>query len=224
MPNPWLALPEQVPYVLREDQPYVDAWNETWGAQNERIRLHTEVLPEPFSGPRDASLVVLSLNPGWSGMEPREHASALGRVIRGSIGDDEAQHVQPGLLDEFAGTEGGKWKRKCFRFVTERSGISYDALAIRVLWIEFHAYHSKGWKPLPVTLPSQWFGFDLVRQAVERGAVVVLLRGGRAWHVAVPSLMNYQRAFTTKTARNSSISPGNLPSGAFDEVINALGR
>jgi hypothetical protein len=43
MRNPWLALPHKRPFVLPEDEPYVDAWHDL--AQPRR-RLATELLPE----------------------------------------------------------------------------------------------------------------------------------------------------------------------------------
>jgi hypothetical protein len=87
---------------------------------------------------------------------------------------------------------------------------------------EFHGYHSQDWTALPVTLPSQWYSFQLVEHAMEHDAVVIMLRGRRHWEVAVPGLHRYPKAFTTNTVRSDSVSPGNLPPGAFDKVVRAV--
>jgi hypothetical protein len=222
MKNPWTRLPDAPRYVLPEDAPFVAAWNDTRGSDRDQLRLHLDALPEPFCGPRKAPVVVLGRNPGWSGKEPKQHRKSLEAAIRGNLGKDKDQHVQSRLLDRFADTAGGGWTRRCWHRVVEGSGLSFDELATRVLSVEFHGYHSQDWAPLPVTLPSQWYGFQLVGRAVARGAVIVILRGRRDWEVAVPSLRTHPFVFATKTAGNASISPGNLPPGAFDRLIQAV--
>lgn len=221
--NPWTATPPSPPYVLEADRPYVESWNQVIAARRDHARLHLEVLPEPAAGPRDAPLVLLNLNPGWSGTEPidllpPDRVAAL----RANLADDPADHIQPYLTDAFADTAGGQWGRRCLRQVVARSGIGYEDLARRVLSVEFHGYHSEKWAPLPVTLPSQWYGFDLVTRAIERGAIIVVLRGGTHWDVAVPGLHGYPRRFSTNTARTALVSPGNLPKGVFDLVVDAI--
>ncbi len=77
---------------------------------------------------------------------------------------------------------------------------SFGELSHCVLNVEFHGYHSVRWSALPVTLPSQWFGFSLVEQAIDRGAVIVLTRAAREWRVAVPGLASYPRLARAKAA------------------------
>lgn len=163
-----------------EGLPYVNAWNDVRAVGRDRIRLHLEALPDPFVGPHDAALVVLGRNPGWSGSEPARRSAAL----RANLDDDPAGHVHVYLTEDWAETGGGKWWRKCTRAISESSGLAYVELARSVLAVEFHGYHSQDWAPLPITLPSQWFGFGPVEDAIRRGAVIVVLRGGSDWDVA----------------------------------------
>jgi hypothetical protein len=221
--NPWTALPKRPPFVLPDDRPYVEAWNRTFGTQWERLRLHLEVLPEPFAGPRDASVVTLGLNPGWSetsllDLAPRRRSA----LLWGNLGNDPALHIQPNLTEAFAGTAGGVWGRRTMHALAVGSGLGFEELSRRMLSIEFHGYHSVGWAALPVTLPSQRYGFDLLRSAIARGAIVVVLRGLRIWEVAVPSLQGYRRAYSTNSVRNASISARNLGGDAFAKVCGAL--
>jgi hypothetical protein len=223
--NPWTATPASPPYVLDTDRPYVEAWNKVRGVRRERARLRLEILPEPAVGPRGAPLVLLGRNPGWAGTEPADHAPPhRTAALRANLADDPAGHTHPYLTEAFAETAGGKWSRRCMRAVVARSGLGYEDLARRVLSVEFHGYHSQDWAALPVTLPSQWYGFDLVARAIERGAIIVALRGGRDWDVAVPGLREYSLRFSTNTVRSASVSPGNLPQGVFDTVIDAIQR
>lgn len=92
-----------------------------------------------------------------------------------------------------------------------------------VLLIEFHGYHSQKWKPLPAILPSQQYGFDLVSQAIDRGAVIVILRTEKPWKVAVPRLGSYARLAVAKVPLVSAVSRGNLQAPDFDMVCGVLG-
>src|SRR5437868_14852359 len=114
--NPWTALPSRPPYILKEDRPYVEAWNDTVGATREDLRLATNLLPDPFVGRRDAPLVVLGLNPGFGGSERDEHSTRLFRAaLRANLGNRRSEHAQFYLTEPFAETAGGLWWRKCLR-------------------------------------------------------------------------------------------------------------
>jgi hypothetical protein len=94
-------------------------------------------------------------------------------------------------------------------------------LARSMLAIEFHGYHSQSFEPIPITLPSQWFGFSLVEQAIARGATVVM-RGGRQWTVAVPALMAYERVVRLRSPQEAAISPRNCGDQGWEMVLHAL--
>jgi hypothetical protein len=227
MQNPWLDLPGAPPYVLPDDRPYVDAWNDTRGAKEQDHRwLHTEVLPEPFVGARDAPVVMLSLNPAWlDDPTKNEHLWQPSYIaaVRANLGDDPAGHVLHGLLDEFSNT----WWRRCWAAV-DREGVPFERIARRMLSVEFHGYFSTNWASLPVALPSQWYGFELVADAMARGAFIIVTRGGRDWDVAVPGLSRYERRLATSNPRRMTVSRRNLlatnalDTDPFDAVVHAL--
>jgi len=103
-------------------------------------------------------------------------------------------------------------------------GYSFDELSQCVLDVEFHGYHSVRWSALPVTLPSQWFGFCLVEQAMDRGAVIVLTRAAREWLVAVPGLASYRKLVPTNSAQTASLGRGNLGPQGFSLVTDAINQ
>jgi len=92
-----------------------------------------------------------------------------------------------------------------------------------VLSVAFHGYHSHDRTRLPVTIPGQWYGFELVRGAVERGAVIVILGDPSDWKLAVPELLRSPRVFAT-SKNGRTISPETLPPGAFEQIVAALRR
>jgi hypothetical protein len=221
--NPWVALPENDPYILPNDLPTVEAWNVICGATKERMQLRLDVLPEPFSGPRDARVLVLGRNPGWAGVGRRQYASPFGQALRRNFLDEPSFHLNVGLIDGFARTDGGIRARRMFRALTQSSNLTFDDLSRRLLSVAFHGYHSHDRARFPVTMPGQSYGFELVRKAVERGAVVVILGDRADWQVAVPELLHSPRVFpTSKNGR--TISPVTLGPTAFEQVVAALGR
>lgn len=224
--NPWKAVQRNRSgqYVLEDDRPYVEAFNAVPGRKDKHL-LRTDLLPEPFTGPRDAPVVVLFLNPGVGGEEESWHERPeFVEAVRATLGDDPVHHRHLGLDDRFADTGGGQWTRRAFRAVRDELGCPFDDLADKVLSVEFHGYHSREWLGLPVTLPSQRYSFSLVEQAVSRGAVVVAMRGRSSWTVAVPALGEHTGLLPPpRSAQVSALSRKNLGDEPFKRLAAALG-
>lgn len=91
-----------------------------------------------------------------------------------------------------------------------------------MLAIEFHGYFSRRFDLLPVTLPSQEFGFSLVSRAIERDAVIVITRGARWWRVAVPLLVDYPKVVLLRSWQTAAISPGNCSAEGWALLVRAL--
>jgi hypothetical protein len=215
-----MELPSRAPYVLSSDRPFVEAFNKH---ADEAKRLDLDLLPEPFIGNRSAPLVVLGLNPGWSEQNSENDSTpARPHAILANLRDEPEGQVHYALTPEFASTPVGEWWRRCFRWIV-LAGQPLEHLARSVLSVEFHGYHSRSFAPIPITLPSQWFGFSLVEQAIARGATVVMTRGRREWEVAVPELMSYTRVAGLRNPRAATISPGNYGNRDWAMILVALG-
>lgn len=222
MTNRWPSLPSSPPYVLPEDAPHVEAFNDLFGGQDGRYRLDLRLFPEPFMGPRDAMLVILARNPGISPGDYMAHQNPRHlQAMRANLENVPAGHLVTGLLDEFKGTPASLWWRPRLRQLALQCG-SYEELARKLLVVEFHGYHSTNWHSLGITLPSQLFGFELVGEAVKRGAVIVITRGANDWDVGVPTLRNHPAVYRLRSTRNAAISAGNLGADAFERVLAAL--
>ena len=87
--------------------------------------------------------------------------------------------------------------------------------------IELFPYHSRNYRPLGVTLSSQAYTFQLVRQAMQRSALLVMMRAKRFWLAAVPELATYPYV-QLKNVQNVSVSPNNLPAGVFERIVDRL--
>lgn len=222
MRNPWIDLASSPPYVTADDAPYVTAWNNLPAVAGSPFSLDLDLPPEPFLGPHDAPLVVLSANPG---RDPAD-AAAYRRI---GMAERLAEVAKDGgtafrwLGDDVRDTPAGRWWRRCLGAL-HKAGYSFGELSRCVLNVEFHGYHSVRWSALPVTLPSQWFGFSLVGQAIDRGATIVLTRAAREWQVAIPRLTSYRYLVRARSAQTASLGSGNLGPEGFSLVIKAIER
>lgn len=214
LPNPWLDLPAEKPYVLPCDRNAVDRFNVR---SSERHRIHLEALPEPFIGLPGAPVVLLNLNPGFSTQDPMVHARQdVAALIRANL-----EHRTTGFYyfeRAFDATPGGGWWRQ--RLGPVVNGASLQAVATRVLVVELFGYHSVGWKA-GCNVPSQLYSIELVRSALGRDAIVVAMRARRQWEQLVPELADYGRLYSLNSVQNVTLSPRNCPAG-WTEMMLAL--
>ena len=108
---------------------------------------------------------------------------------------------------------GKKIKEANFSLWTEK-------IANEVCCIEYFPYHTKKFKPLKQILKSQKYGFELVKDAISRNALIIIMRAKNVWLKAVPELKNYHY-YALNSFLNVTISRKNLP-GGFERIIEAL--
>jgi len=214
--NPWLELPTSPPYVLPEDGAAIEAFNR---AVDVRHRVDATLLPEPFLGRLDAPVVVLGLNPGWSPGDAAAHADAsFARRSRQNL--EQAESAFPfHFLDPSLDAPGHRWWGNKLRRPIEDVGL--ETVANGVLCVEYFPYHSQRYGSRVPRVPSQDYGFGLVRDAMEREAAIVVMRSARRWEAAIPELASYGRRFHLRNVQNVCISPNNCPDG-YAAVIDAL--
>jgi len=201
MQNPWLSLPceQSDDLTLPTDRPYLDAYAST--NPKDTHRIHRYLLPEPFFGRFDAPVVLLLQNPGFSEgdivyQNITEHTTALRRTYAG-----DQSHF---YLDRpsSCNAPGTRWWKK-----TACAHLLRDApeLKDKLLVLEFFPYHSEAFDHAHIRIPSQQFTFHLLRQAIERNALVVCARMWKPWICAVPELAKH--ASNGMVIRNKSIHP-----------------
>jgi len=214
--NPWLELSTSPPYVMPEDAAAIEAFNRV---ADVRHRVDLTLLPEPFLGRPDAPLVVLGLNPGWNPADAAVHADAtFSRRSRQNL--EQAESAFPFyLLDPSLDAPGHRWWGNKLRRPIEEVGL--ETVANRVLCVEYFPYHSDQFSGRTPVVPSQQYSFALVRDAIARNAVIVVMRAIARWLAAVPELASYSRRFGLRSVQNVTISPKNCPDG-YAVVIDAL--
>ena len=217
MENPWLGFgPADRVYVHRDDRRHVEAFNRI--AESGGYKLVTTAWPQPWAGPIvTARVLVLSANPGWSD-DDAEWDRRLSPLLEQNLtGTRPLLWLDPGA----EGSPGAEWVRN--RLVCNvLDEVADEVVADRVCLVEFHAYHAVNWRPLPVTLPSQWFTFEQVRARLAEGAVVILTRAAKAWKVAVPELLDSSNVFETHSTQNTRLSAKNLGNAAWRVLLDRL--
>jgi len=216
--NPWENLPSHANFVLAEDAAAVCAFNESAAPA---VRFDLSLFPEPYFGRRDAPIVLLTLNPGGGPRDPETHANpAFSSAARASL----VHALNPVAflhLQQPASTPGGAWWRRIAKPLIEATDL--EAVARSMLCVQYVGYHSERFGSRSLRLPSQAYGFELVRSAIRRHAIVVCMRSWHLWSAAVPELTTYAPVYKVRNVRNPVISPANLPDG-YNALLEAMVR
>ncbi|MCA1792253.1 MAG: hypothetical protein LC667_21125 [Thioalkalivibrio sp.] len=213
--NPWKGLPDSRPYVLPEDASAIERFNARASAL---WRIELDAIPEPFLGRPEAPVVLLNLNPGFSedDLTWHEEPTFKEQSLRNLTHRSEWLFY---LLDPSLNAPGCIWWRKRLRRLIEAT--SLEAVSNGVLCVELFPYHSCRFAHSRLGLPSQEYGYALVREAMKRNAIVVSLRGWRPWLEAVPELEGYGTCFRLRNVQNVTLTAGNCPEG-FDLIVEAI--
>jgi hypothetical protein len=225
--NPWLHIPAEPPYVLPEDAEAVARFNRT-ASPNHFLRVD-KILPEAFMGVKDAPVVLLSNNPGFSSLEEREKFRQQPMILewmRKNLHHEPLDYPFYYLNPVF--NESDWWvvrlRPLIERFKTPTQN-GRQLIAKSVLNVVYFPYPSLNFGHRQLRLASQNYGFQLVREAVNRKAVIVLLRRGKenqkVWLEAVPELNGYDQFYLGSNPQAPYVSPGNCPS-FFETVVQAV--
>jgi hypothetical protein len=214
--NPWVDVPTEAPHVLASDWELIRKYNERHS--DDRYRLQLNVLPEPFIGRKTAPIVLLNLNPGFDDRDPEDHQDKEFQVLLRSNyehGDSEYPFYS---LDPRFENGGRSWWEKKLKPVLSISG--REQVARSVLCVEFFPYHSRRFGNGSFRVPSQEYGFQLVRLAIQRGAAIIIMRGRRLWLKEIPELERHSPIFALNSPQNVVVSTRNCK--GFREVVSLI--
>ncbi len=216
--NPWHDLPSQSPFVLPQDESQIVNFNSQASPDH---YLHLDIVPEPYLGNPAAPLVLLNLNPGFSESDVAAH---LKPVFQGAARANLLHSYKSYpfyLLDPELPSPGRDWWLRKLRALIERVGL--QAVAHSVFVAEVHGYHSRTYRHHSPPFHSQRYTQRLVRAAIERDALVLIMRGGRFWRAFVPALTSHSLVGQLRNVQNATISPGNCPE-FFEALVVAIRR
>ena len=227
MENPWLEFVKNLDdnnLVLEQEQEIIEKFN---NSTNETYKVLTEIMPAPFMGNVLTSpIVLLTLNPVYDEKEEEKNYYNEYKLYW----KNEIQHIHsvPELplfcLEDKYVEYSDYWLKK---FMSLISVSSKEKVAQNISIIQFFPYHTKKYKNIPKRLlkgylESQDYNFELVKQAIERKAIIIILRSKKLWFEAIPDLDNERTRFTN-SALNTIQSEKNL-GGTFKEIVDILNK
>lgn len=213
--NPWIDLPANPPYLLAGDEPVIREFNKKVGDIH---KIQFEILlPEPFIGDPSAPVILLSNNPGFSQKSNIRLQSDFIKKMHASL-TTPIPFIY--LNPEYRESGPGRWWRQKLKCLIKHFGD--EVVARSVCNVVYFPYPSHRFKHCEV--PSQKYSFHLVRQAVKRRAVIVLMRKGKLkrWQDKVKELIGYDKLVVLRNPQMPSISPGNCVEGDYEKVVSAI--
>ena len=230
MENPWRSLPGRAPFVLEEELEIIEEFNAKLKPnQQDKYHIHLNIIPEPYLGRPDAPVVLLNLNPGFSESDVAWHTEdpQFKRKVWANLLHEQASYHFYLLHPELERTQGyDLWNKRLRELMRDFGKVNGQKIvAENLLNIEYFPYHSKKYKALPhdQILDSQKYSFHLVREAIQRKAIIILLRSVNLWEEAIPELIGYEKRFELNSKQAPYVSPGNCPTPEhYQMVLDAL--
>lgn len=222
MKNPWLDLPESAPYILPVELPVLRQFNAASTRLEHQIKTH--ILPEPFVGSINAPVLLLGLNPGYSSSDDYWHnRTDFVNAIRANILHQASEYPFYFLNPAFSDSGGGKWWRS--KLKQPLLAVGGAKLARSIACVELFPYHSIRYRAIPERLHdgllfSQKYSVHLVKNAIQRGAHIVVMRSYKQWLAQLPELAVAPKVWCLKNPQNVTISPNNLE--GYDSVMDAI--
>lgn len=214
--NPWLELPLEPPFVLPQDLA---------AAQAQKVDLNAtfklQEMPEPYFGSPEASVVMLLLNPSWDEGDVAVHRDpAFRAAMRQSYRHTRLDYPFIHLARDGMSTPAKTWWTQHARELIEATSI--EAVSSNLLCLEFMGYKTKEYKQRGLRLPSQQYTFGLLRNAIMRGAMVLVMRSEKDWYSAVPELITHENKAFANTPRRPYLSKGNFAPGVFERIVERI--
>lgn len=237
--NPWKELTEKIKgnnfnliekNSLKADHLIIENFNQN---QSETYKLRTTMLPSHFTGNiLESKIVLLASNPGYVESEVENFYSNQ-KFIKERIEDLSFSKNHFLSKDQERIDASDYWHRK-LRWLREEFDL--DTISKNVSLLQFNPYHSTKFRVIAKKyfkdstsknyLPSQNYGFDLLRNCIDQGKTIVVLRSKKAWFNAVPELKTYEKegkVITIKNKRQPSLSPKNFETeNGYNQLVEAL--
>ncbi len=218
--NPWLFLKYKDPIIAPCDQVNINNLS-----PSDRSNIFLDLYPEPFIGDPDAGVYLLNGNPGYSDQDncfscPSVMSSIMEDVYshknRSFFWNDVNQPIK--AICPRTGRsiihQGQVYWQKRLKELTEVLGRNP-----RLFELEFYPYHSKdfyGFMREP--LSSFEYTRSLVKEAMEKGKTIFILRHKAEWESAIPKLKSYP-TFTLISPRSTYLTKKNMCEEAWKALL-----
>ncbi len=218
--NPWTNLPKSEPYLLDSDKKQIFEFNKK--VTDAKYKIHYEILPEPFLGNPKAKVVLLNLNPGFDieDLSFHQNNEYFIKKCRDNLLHKASEYPFYLLDPKLSTSPGHKWWSGKLKDLIEEC--SLKKVANDICCIEFFPYHSIKFKKNKNIIESQNYSFYLVEKAIDRNALIIIMRAKDKWTETLPKLKKY-KYYSLNSCQNVKVSRKNLSeTKGFDNIIELL--
>jgi len=239
MKNPWKELINKVnenyladdqKYIIQDDLIVVDKFNNSLKSEKSKndYKIHYDIHPYPYTGNiKSAKVLLLASNPGYVEIEA-ETLYKLPTFHKEAIENLDFKNKSLINLDEQRIEQGKYWSQKTEK-LKDDVGIG-DKIYEKIALVQFFPYHSlkfrkiakKYFKKGESYLKTQKFTFDLVKSAIEKGKIIIILRSKKDWYEAIPELKEYKengKVMEIKNYRQPYITRNNFYNEKDYEIL-----
>ena len=223
MENPWLSYDpaQNAPKFHELDEAHVKEFNMAMHEPNYKLAEHLE--PFPFTGNQKANVLVLLANPGISEIQTdvsfRIHPEYAKQNLR-CLRHQNAETYIEWIYSQDNPERESDWLIPRIRYLVKDTSINKVSRGLFLM--NYHAYNSVSWYPIPFTFETQRYSFQLVSDAMKRNALIIMRRNELGWFTAIPGLSKYKNRVSFKSSRSVHISRPNLGDEAYEELLKRL--
>jgi len=240
MKNPWEELIEKVGadyqtkdklYIVQDDLKVIKKFNENLSPKSkETYQIHYHIHPSHYTGNiRSASVILLATNPGY--LVKEEFTLYINPAFHKEVIENLKFNTDTFInRDESRRNDSNYWSDRTKEL---REIFGDDIVDKHLAFIQFFPYHSIKFRKIPKKyfedgeryLKTQKFGFELVREAIKEGKMIIILRSKKHWLKAVPELIAHKKrrkVLEVKNARQPYLTPKNLKDDGFEKLIEYI--
>ena len=239
--NPWKELIEKMNknyeaedkcYALNQDVEIIHSFNRSLTDKNSELyKIHTHIHPSHYTGNiLKAKVILLATNPGYNKKE--ESSLYKNPVFHKEVFDNLTFQNESMLsADIERRNQSSYWHNKLKRLIYETN---FDTVSEYVAKIQFFPYHSVKYRSIPKKhfikhelpyLNSQLFGFEIIKDAIEKGKLIIVLRSKKEWFSAIKELEQYSKqgmVLEIKNKRQPYITPNNFETPSDFQKIKKI--
>jgi hypothetical protein len=193
------------------------------GNEKKNYLLAEHLEPHPYLGNPAANVLVLMANPGVNDEEKNPKYRMNEKKLlqnRRNLRHEDLDSFRSRIHSPDEPELESIWFKPRVRELVEETSI--DRVTKGIFLVNFHAYHSRSWHPIPFTFPSQHYSFYLVSEAINRNAIIIMSRNMLGWFTAVPGLFEHKNRFEFESTRSVYLTQGNLGKSVFKKVIERI--
>ncbi len=169
------------------------------GSDKENYLLAEHLEPHPYLGNPKANVLVLMANPGVNEKEKNPKFRMNSKKLdqnRKNLRHEDLESFRSRIDSPNESAMESAWFKPRVRELVAKTSV--DRVTNGLFLVNFHAYHSKSWYPIPFTFPTQYYSFNLVTEAVKRDALIIMSRNMLGWFTAVLSCLTIKTEWNLK--------------------------